>query len=195
MINAEFHEIDKRKMAISDEELSARLSRVCSHKDPEIFRVYEALMREIEPRYAVTRVKISVSDEEIDLGFCKTKSVQLSKRLRGCSEAFLLIVTLGGAVDRLIARLMKTSKAEAFIFDAVASALVEAAVDVANEQITSGLNTTVRFSPGYSDFSIECQAPLLEYLGAPTYLGVTLTDSLLMLPQKTVSCVIGIREE
>lgn len=195
MINAEYHEIDKRKMAISDEELSARLARLCSHTDPEVFRVYEALMREIEPRYAVTRVKISVSDDEIDLGFCKTKSKSLSKRLVGCSEAFVLVVTLGGAVDRLITRLMKTSKAEAFIFDAVASAIAEAAVEVANEEVCCGLNTTVRFSPGYSDFRIECQAPLLEYLGAPTYLGVTLTDSFLMLPQKTVSCVIGIKSE
>ena len=192
MINAEYHEIDKRKMAISDEELSKRLARVCSHTDPEVYRVYEAVMREIEPRYAVTRVKISVTDEEIDLGFCKTRSNQLRKRLSGCDEAFLLVVTLGGATDRLIARLMKTSKAEAFIFDAVASALAEAAVEVANTEVTEGLSTTTRFSPGYSDFPLECQGALLDYLGAPTYLGVTLTDSLLMLPQKTVSCVIGI---
>ncbi len=195
MINAEYHEIDKRKMAISDEELSARLARVCSHTDPEVFRVYEAIMREIEPRYAVTRVKISISEGEVDLGFCKTKSAQLEKRLDDCHEAFLLVVTLGGAVDRLIGRLMKTSKAEAFIFDAVASAITEAAVEVANKEVCLGLDTTLRFSPGYSDFPIECQAPLLDYIGAPTYLGVTLTDSFLMLPQKTVSCVIGIKGE
>ncbi len=195
MINREYRSIDKRKMEISDSELSARLARVVSHKDPEVFRVYEALMREIEPRYAVARVKISVSSDELDLAFCKTKSTQLSKRLAGCSEAFLLVVTLGVAVDRLIGRLMRTSRAEAFIFDAVASALIEAAVEVACCELGEGLNTTLRFSPGYSDFSIECQRPLLDYLGAPTYLGVTLTDASLMIPQKTVSCIIGIKEE
>ena len=195
MINAEYRSIDKRKMAISDKELSARLARVCSHTDPEIFRVYEALMRELDPRYAFARVRISIEDGEVSLGFCRVKSPALAKRLEGCVGAFVMLVTLGIEVDRMIARLSKTSRAEAFIFDAVASALAEAACNVANEEISEGLNTVKRFSPGYSDLTLDCQGPILDYLGASTYLGVSLSEANLMIPQKSISCIIGIREE
>lgn len=194
MISAEYHEIDKRKIAISDNELSARLGRRCSHTDPDLYRVLEAVLQTAEPRYAVTRVKLSYSESgEINLGFASVSSSSLEKNLAGAKEAFLLVVTLGSELDRLLARLSKTSRAEAFIFDAVASALAEAACDVAEEEIKGALVCRPRFSPGYGDFSIEHQAALLDYLGAPVHLGVCVCDSGLMTPMKTVSAVIGIK--
>lgn len=194
MINAEYRTVDKRKIAIDDRELSARLGRVCAHTDPEIYRVVEALLREMEPRYAYTRVRLAYTEAgEVDIGFTVTDSAALIKNLAGAGEAFVLVCTLGIGVDRVIARLSKTSRAEAFIFDAVASTLAEAAVDAAEREICEGLVCTSRFSPGYADFPLECQGSLLSYLGAPTYLGITLTESGLMTPLKTVSAVIGIK--
>ena len=194
MMLAEYRSVDKRLIKISDRELSARLGRVCTHTEPELYRVYETLLHTSEPRYAFTRVKLSYGEHsEVDLGFCKVESAALTKCLDGSSEAFVLLCTLGSEVDRLISKLSRTSRAEAFIFDAVASALIEAAVDVAEETICEGLVTTHRFSPGYADLSLDCQKPLLDSLGAPTHLGVVLTDSGLMSPLKTVSAIIGIK--
>ena len=120
MISAEYHEIDKRKIAIDDKELSARLGRVCSHTDPDLYRVYEAVMQVSEPRYAYCRVPITVSDGgAVDFGFFKTESASLAKVLTVANEAFVIACTLGTEVDRVIGKLSKTSRAEAFIFDAV----------------------------------------------------------------------------
>ena len=193
MISAEYHDIDKRKIAISDNELSARLGRRCSHTDPELYRVLEALLQIAEPRYAATRVKISHTGAAIDLGFATVQSASLVKNLADSSEAFIFVVTLGIEVDRLLMRLSKTSRAEAFIFDAVASALAEAACDVAEEEIKGGAVCRPRFSPGYGDFSIDHQGALLDFLGAPAHLGVCVGDGGIMSPMKTVSAVMGIK--
>lgn len=191
---AEYRSVDKRLIRIDDRELSARLGRVCEHTEPELYRVYETVLRAAEPRFAFSRVKVTYGGSgAIDLGFCKTESLALTRCLDGAEEAIVLLCTLGSEVDRLISKLSRTSRAEAFIFDAVASALIEAAVDVAQEEICRGLNTTARFSPGYADLTLECQGPLLDSLGAPTYLGVALTASGLMSPLKTVSAIIGIK--
>lgn len=196
MILAEYRSVDKREIKISDEELSARLGRVCKHTEPELYRVYETLMHTIEPRMATARIEVEYGEGgALDLGFCKTVSTALTKCLDGAEEALILLVTLGAEVDRLITRLSHTSRAEAFIFDAVASALAEAAVDAAEESACCGLVTTHRFSPGYADLSIDCQGALLDFLGAPAHMGVFLTESKLMTPLKTVSAIIGIKGE
>ncbi len=193
MISAEYHDIDKRKIVISDNELSARLGRRCSHTDPELYRVFEAVLQTAEPRYAFTRVKLSYTNEgAVDLGFAIVSSSALIKNLGGVGEAFLFVVTLGVEVDRLLMRLLKTSPAEAFIFDAVASALAEAACEVAEEEMKGELSCRTRFSPGYGDFSIDHQDALLAFLGAPAHLGVCIGESGLMTPMKTVSAVMGI---
>ncbi len=194
MISAEYHDIDKRKIAISDNELSARLGRRCSHTDPDLYRVFEAILQISEPRYALTRVSVSYSESgAVDLGFAEVTSASLIKNLDGADKAFVFVVTLGIEVDRLLARLSKTSRAEAFIFDAVASALIEAACDVAEEEIKGECICRPRFSPGYGDFSIEHQGALLSLLGAPVHLGVCVGEGGMMSPMKTVSAVMGIK--
>ena len=194
MLKAEYREIDKRKIAINDKELSARLGRVCSHTDPEIYRVCEAVIQSSEPRCAVCKVPVTLSDDGvIDLEFTKLESSALAKNLRGSREAFVVACTLGTEVDRVIGRLSKTSRAEAFIFDAVASSVVEAALDALEAELTDGLRTAPRFSPGYGDFPLCIQGALLDFLGAPVHLGVALNDNGMMSPLKTVTAVIGIK--
>jgi len=196
MIRAEYKTVDKRKILINDNELSARLGRICSHTDPELSRVCETLIQTAEPRYAATRVELNwVGEYTVDLGFGEVTSVALTKNLHGCRECFVLVVTLGAAVDRLLSRIAVASAAEAYIYDAVASALTEAAVEVAVAELSAGTPCRVRFSPGYSDFSIEHQGALLAHLGAPEHLGVCLGEGYLMTPKKTVSAVMGICPE
>ncbi len=193
MINAEYREVDKRKIALSDAELSARLGRIVMHTDPELERVTQTVLQTAEPKYAVTRVKLSYpTDSSVDLGFATVESTALVKNLRGAREAFIFVVTLGASVDRMIARLSATSRAEAFIFDAVASALAEAACDVVDAEIRGSTVCRPRFSPGYADFDISHQPALLDFLGASTYLGVCVSESFLMTPMKTITAVMGI---
>ena len=49
-----------------------------------------------------------------------------------------------------------------------------------------------RFSPGYGDFDICYQEPVVRMLNCAKTIGLTLTDSFMMTPTKSVTAVIGI---
>ena len=53
---------------------------------------------------------------------------------------------------------------------------------------------TFRFSPGYADFPLEVQPKLLEILDAPRRIGLTVSPSLLLIPTKSVTCILGVGE-
>ena len=56
---------------------------------------------------------------------------------------------------------------------------------------------TDRFSPGYGDLTLEMQRDVMAALDCGRTIGITLTDSLLMTPSKSVTAIIGmkVREE
>lgn len=193
MLSAEYRDIDKRKIVIDDRELSARLGRLCSHTDPDLCTIVNSVIIESEPKYAAALCEISVDDGEVALGFGKVRSAALARCLKGFSKAYVFAVTLGIGVDRLISKISAVSRAEAFIYDAVASALAEAVCDAAQRDIVGKRDASFRFAVGYGDFSLEHQGPLLDYLGAPIYLGITLTDTGLMVPIKTITAVVGVK--
>jgi cobalamin-dependent methionine synthase I len=82
---------------------------------------------------------------------------------------------------------------EGFVYDAIASAMVENLTDLAEEMTVSGREHTGRFSPGYGDMPLEIQEELLSLLEGSRLLGITLTDSGLMSPSKSVTALIGLK--
>ena len=67
--------------------------------------------------------------------------------------------------------------------------------DRADERIDSeikkqGYARTMRYSPGYGDWPLAKQSQLLKLVGSDR-IGVTLTESSIMIPRKSVSAVIG----
>ena len=48
-----------------------------------------------------------------------------------------------------------------------------------------------RFSPGYGDFDIQYQEPLMRMLDCAKTIGLTMTDSCMMTPTKSVTALIG----
>ena len=61
---------------------------------------------------------------------------------------------------------------------------------VARECAPLGLQATKRTAPGYGDFDLEAQRPLVDLLDAAS-IGITLTEDFLMLPAKSISGVLG----
>ena len=109
-------------------------------------------------------------------------------------EAFVFAVTLGYGVDRLLSRLSVISGAEYFITDALASAFAEAACDGAEAEICKGCGGRARFSPGYGDFDIHHQDDILRMLDTAKKIGLTMTDSYMLTPTKSVTAIIGISD-
>ena len=80
--------------------------------------------------------------------------------------------------------------------DAIASQTVELAIDkvqchLENELMTFGLKTTNRYSPGYCGWHVSEQQKLFSLL-PDSFCDITLTESSLMMPIKSVSGIIGI---
>lgn len=109
-----------------------------------------------------------------------------------------MAATLGLGPDRLIARAQAEGlMSRALALQAVSAAMIEAWCDRVNAELQGqalecGKRCRPRFSPGYGDFPLECQPGLFRLLGVQRNIGVTLTDSLLMLPTKSVTAVIGL---
>ena len=157
----------------------------------------ERLKQASPPRY-IWRL-FPVSREEDGVALTGT-AVRLPGRLADtmlerCDRAALLAVTLGEGAERLLRREALRDMTRAAVLDAAASALVEEGCDRAEKEIAAALPgkyLTDRFSPGYGDLPLTVQPCLLNTLDAGKRLGITLTDSLLMNPTKSVTAVIGI---
>ena len=119
------------------------------------------------------------------------------RMLADCGQAALMACTLGAEFDRMMRAAQARDMARAVMLDACGSALVEAGCDAAEREIAGrmpGLYLTDRFSPGYGDLPLETQRGLCAALDVARRLGVSLTESCLMNPQKTVTAVIGLAD-
>ncbi len=134
------------------------------------------------------------------IGNVRIESAALRRNLEGCTGAYLFAATLGAGVDRLISRLTALGRSsEALAAQAAAAALIEDYCDEVNDALqreaaARGLKLRPRFSPGYGDFSIAHQRDITRELDTARRLGLTVTESLMLAPMKSVTAVIGLSE-
>ena len=119
--------------------------------------------------------------------------------LRDCDRAVVFALTLGMEAEALIRRAGLTSPTRALILDACASAACEQACDdlqglLEGRLCTAGVFPTDRFSPGYGDLPLEVQKPLLDLLDGQRSCGITLSDTFIMSPRKSVTAVFGLAD-
>ncbi len=150
-----------------------------------------------EPRTVSTLLPLTFLEGNImKLGPIQVKSAALHRNLLGCQEVILFAATLGLEVDRLIARAGAGRVSEGAVYQAAGAALIEEVCDRTNDALrqeseAEGWYLRPRFSPGYGDFPITCQPEIARLLRTPERIGLTVTDSMLLLPIKSVTAVIG----
>ncbi len=123
-------------------------------------------------------------------------SESAARMLSGCTGAAVLVCTLGAEFDLWLRQLQHRDMARAVMLDALGSAYVESGCDAAEDAIRArfpGMYLTDRFSPGYGDLPLDVQPTLLALAGG-SRIGVTVTPSLLMAPQKSVTAIVGIAD-
>ena len=134
-----------------------------------------------------------INDETVE-------SRHLARNLDGCREVIIMAATLGAGVDRLIQKQQLLSMSKAAVLQACAAAMIEAVCDDVNENIRKealeeGLHAHPRYSPGYGDLPLQFQKTVFSLIRLPKEIGLTLNDSLLMSPAKSVTALIGLSEE
>ena len=182
----------------------SEILRYCkSEADPAILSLVDSCISEAEDKisynvcYAISEIK--VDGDFVDLGFSSVRSHSLARCLEGCTEIIVFAATVGAGIDRLIHRYSVTSPSRAVILQALGSERVEALCDAFCDEIKNSLaergdSVRPRFSPGYGDLSIEVQRDLFAFLNPTARIGVTLNDNCFMLPQKSVTAIIGVRK-
>ena len=134
----------------------------------------------------------------LDLSFTKTESKDLRRHLEGCEEILLFACTAGAEMDRRITRAKMLSPAKALLMHAIGAQQVEGACDRLCGQFAelfADRQLTDRYSPGYGDLPLAVQKDVFTALDCERTIGITLTESLLMTPSKSVTAIIGIKEK
>ncbi len=156
----------------------------------------ELYMNTADLKAVVRETSVSFrNDDETVFDFGTVKSVSLRKNLDGCTRAFVFAATAGGKVDRTMKRLSVSSEAEGMIYGCIASSGVECWCDYINRELGKTNKLKPRFSPGYGGVSLEIQKSIFEFLDVQRKIGVSLTESLMMVPVKSVTAIIGIIDE
>ena len=119
--------------------------------------------------------------------------------LADCDECVLMAATLGAPLEGAIRRAEVCDMTRALILDCCGSSAIEAVCDKAEQEIVRGLGVqglylTDRFSPGYGDMPIDFQRTLMTLVDAPRQIGLTLTDSCILTPRKSVTAIIGLAD-
>ncbi len=139
---------------------------------------------------------IEINNGKVDLSFAKAESNDLAKALKGCDSMLLFAATLGIGIDRLLLRYGKTEPSLALCLQAIGAERVEALCDAFCADIKEIYkNTSPRFSPGYGDLDLSLQKEIFNALQCEKSIGLTLNDSLLMSPSKSITAIVGIKTE
>ena len=170
-------------------------------KDPELASSMEKALSLTDSalsfRVGFLVVPLSWDEDGFPVFPFEQRSEKLKKNLLGCDKTVLFAATIGSGIDRLIRRFEKADPKMGLLLQGLGAERVESLCDAFNEEVKevskeTGRETRMRFSPGYGDLPIEVQKVFLPLLDAERRLGITLSESCLMAPSKSVTAIIGI---
>ena len=119
------------------------------------------------------------------------------RQLLGTGKNVLFAATVGTPFDRLIASYSRLEPSKALILQAIGAERIESLCDAfcdhMNTELKScGKSLRTRVSPGYGDIPLSMQRSVFKILDCERKIGLTLNESLLMSPSKSVTAIAGI---
>ena len=176
-----------------------RGSEIPTDLESLIQRCIRQTLDTIQPRAVFRRFPIEKDTSGIhisgtDLIFPGTS---IQKHLEISDEVWLVAITVGQEMDKSIRTALSEKPEEGIILDSCAAVAVEAAADKVQEMLREtvereGKFITSRFSPGYGDLPLTVQRNFLTVLDTSRKIGLSVTESFLMVPSKSVTAIIGI---
>jgi len=164
----------------------------------EALALGESLM---EPRFVYRAARVTGQGPGVVQADGEELHIPEIGRLWGALEAVGAgICTVGAAIEDRVRELWDERELPlAVMLDSVGSAAVESLAEYVNDllcqaAIPAGLKVTNRISPGYAGWDTAEQVALFHLCpGEP--IGVTLNDSCVMAPGKSISILVGIGPE
>ena len=172
-------------------------------EESRLLSMLEQVKEETEPILAYQvcyrRMDITWQGEKPILPF-EQSSKDLAKCLQGCDQVVMFAATIGMGIDRLIRRNQHGEITKALLMQALGAERIEALCDTFCEEMAEllakeGRYITPRYSPGYGDLPLEIQKDLVVILDCYRKAGISLSESLLMTPSKSVTAVFGVKKD
>lgn len=186
--------MDSGGLAVAPEALLQAMGCPAAAQTEELLRrgaeAVTAAKAAAEPRAVWQRFDLVREKDGLSLGGTAVTlpGADIAAHLGECSSCVIFAVTLGLRTERYLAGLA-ADPVDALYADTACSLLIEEAADAAERGMPPHI--TWRYSPGYGDLPLTLQGKLLTLLDAPRRLGLTLTDSGLMLPRKSITAIVG----
>lgn len=120
---------------------------------------------------------------------------KIASRLKNIDGCALFVITIGEQIDSWIHSLVDEDDIySAYLVDLIASEYVEKLSDWVKNKIKIQLDNSIeisnRYGPGYCDWALEEQAKLFSFF-PDNFCGITLTESSMMQPRKSLSGIVG----
>ncbi len=145
------------------------------------------LLKTARPRY--TYKVFDADDPKLPL-----VGADIAKLLYSSDKVVFFAATLSVEVDMLIRKAQIMDMSAAVILDSMANVAIEQVCDKLElilEDRFEDYRFTRRFSPGYGDFPLSVQEDFLLLVDASRKIGLSIDESGLMTPLKSVTAIIG----
>lgn len=196
------------KILLSDLNISIKDIEKLAHIDEDMPSYYDFLKGElallndkatIEGGYVIVS---GIADEEDVIVNGKRFKVgcQVARFFKHMTNVAIFVCSAGQEVaDRAKQLTQEGELIEGYLVDVLGSVIVEKAMDnvqsiLQNDMKKRGLHISNRYSPGYCDWDVMEQQQLFSFF-PEKFCHVSLSDSSLMSPVKTVSGMIAIGEK
>lgn len=176
---------------------------VLRQRSPDLVQLAEQALQEglplLEPQVAYRRCAVEQMRHERLLleggGFLSGSLI--AQHLGGAREVIVLVCTVGAALEEYASEVMRDDILRGLALDGVGSAATEALANAAclhfeREAQAAGLQTSIPLSPGMLGWTVDEGQPQIFSLIDGGEIGVTLTESAVMIPRKSLSMVLGI---
>ena len=196
-------DIDKSRIRVHPEDISLLLGAKEDHSDPHADALVEQYIgvchQLMVPSAAYVRIDSleANSAEHIAIEGLEFRTGKIvHKMLRQSTQYTFFLVTVGSGPEKLARELLERGEyLEAYITDLAASAAVDSVAACVHEDIRSeaglqGYKVTNRYSPGYCSWDVAEQQKLFSLFPENTC-GISLSESSLMSPVKSISGIIG----
>lgn len=165
---------------------------------PLVEEVCLAFNEAILPQAVYAVYPLKIEGDGVYFANQEIHSRDLSRFLSGCDYVYLFAATLGPKIDKEIQKHTRLNPVKALVMQATGAMFIEEYCDLLCKKIedtvlSEGFLIKQRFSPGYGDVSLEVQNMFFSLLDCK-HIGLSLMDSLIMAPEKSVTAFVGVKK-
>ena len=197
------YENDEQLFPINEKEIwrYSGFSGVPDQENEELLNLLKTVIGDFENRFSYNvcyRVLPLTWENNLPQLPFDANSSDLARLLDGCDEVVIFAATIGLATDKYIKRFQRTETTKALLAQAYGTERIERLCNVFCKEFSNSLASknrtcTKRFSPGYGDLPLSLQKGFFLLLDCNRQIGISLNDSLLMTPTKSVTAIFGVK--